>query len=310
MASLEQVNAALTVRLNAAIPDTRRPADTVPDEAKFASFIKDVVDTQNTQEATVEAQAAAQVRLGKQVAALEEHELLAEGGSNCAVHCKEGEYAKTMCTATTATVCAACPGNTWSVGGLVRECRACTPCMIGTTQQSGCTPGGNALCKACPAGTFNAEGGEAKCGVCNMTNVCNAGHLMQSPCHAGTGNALCVPCPAGTFMATSGSATKCTTCPACKNGNPPLQCGGASKGICVDPKMGFAPAGKSTGCDAWRYVMRQLKGNEFCFNPQDPDSGNTGAACVLGDNFDIGKPGSNTYDQARSCGFTSKEMAS
>jgi hypothetical protein len=63
--------------MNAAIPDTRQPADTVAEPSKFAHFLQEVVERQDEQEVSIETNAA----LALKVATLEAHELLVAGGA-------------------------------------------------------------------------------------------------------------------------------------------------------------------------------------------------------------------------------------
>lgn len=139
MVSLRQVNTASTERLNAVIPDTRQPAGTVPPEKRFAAFVTAVVDEQDSQLAAIATQGAADAKLEAMITALEEHDLLVDGGAHCTVHCKAGERVTSMCSDDGPTTCAKCEAGTFSVGGLVRECGICSTCAPGSTQSSECT---------------------------------------------------------------------------------------------------------------------------------------------------------------------------
>lgn len=44
---------------------------------------------------------------------------------SCGRHCRAGEYVAQICTAEQDTVCAPCPDNTFSVGGLTQSCIPC-----------------------------------------------------------------------------------------------------------------------------------------------------------------------------------------
>lgn len=45
--------------------------------------------------------------------------------SDCGEPCKPGQYATQLCSPTTQIQCAACPANTFSLGGLPLHCRQC-----------------------------------------------------------------------------------------------------------------------------------------------------------------------------------------
>ena len=80
-----------------------------------------------------------------------------------------------------------------------------------------------------------------------------------------TGKAACAPpCLVGTYQDVDGTASTCkTSCQRCTGGRGDLQCGGASKGLCVEPDLGFAIAGTKQGCDAWSYELWSYTGNQY-----------------------------------------------
>ena len=233
------------------------------------------------------------------VAKLEKHELLQENRINCALHCQPGQFVEKMCSDTASTVCKACGGGFWSTGGLAQECRACSKCAPGTTQSASCTRTADTQCKPCTSGTFSSLGGTSACQTCPK-NVCRAGHLMKQACSVETGKAACAPCPVGTYQDAQGIAATCKSCKRCTGGRGALQCGGASKGVCVDPDLGFAIAGTKQGCDAWSYELWRYKGDYLCTNPKTPDL-DPSAVCVLDKKLDVGQPGSHAYDTLQAC---------
>lgn len=309
VANLAQINAAITVRLNAAIPDPRSVGDTVPAAQKFDRFIADVVKRQDADNAAIAEQAAADGELEERLFAIEQHELLVDGGSLCAVHCKRGEIISAICTSETPTTCAPCPDGSWSPGGFEGVCRTCATCPAGTRQVNPCTSERDTLCEPCPAGTFSTAG-NTECAACPLPTAeasCPAGTSMVARCAAATGAPHCVPCGPGTYATRPSTAPgNCTACPACASGVPPIKCGGASRGVCVDPELGFATVGTERGCDAWRtalYVYPDNRYEKFCSFPNESTTG----PCTLVE-YDIGKAGDAAHDQARACGIRTRNI--
>ncbi|XP_043935524.1 tumor necrosis factor receptor superfamily member 5-like [Protopterus annectens] len=124
-------------------------------------------------------------------------------GNRCCARCPAGQYAKTDCTSTNQTECAACgQGKFTSKPNGLSNCLRCKTCEteMGLTEASSCNATADTSCKCKPEMQCVHRSTDGSCLGCEPLPLCPVGMGLSKDPHSGI---ICENCPNGTFSTES-----------------------------------------------------------------------------------------------------------